>query len=221
MSNTTEAAGGALTDEAKRWDGPPLEAWRPWSPEQAAERLEGCGAAWCVVGGWAIDLALGRVTREHEDLEIGVPQAAFPRVLRHLQQQGYVLHEAADGETRRLGPGEPPRPPSHQAWVEETPERVWRLDVMLEPTEPPTWLSWRHADTRAPFDFMVAAGPIPHLKPHGVLLYKAKWMRPKDEADLANALPMLSADERAWLIEALQLAHPGHAWIQRLRSDAV
>ena len=213
--------GIALSDETKRWDGPPLEAWAPWSPEAAAERLDGCGAPWCVVGGWAIDLALGRVTRPHEDLEVGVPREAFPQVLRHLQRQGYVLHEAADGQTRRLGPDEAPQPPSHQAWVEDTAEGVWRLDVMLEPTEPPVWRCWRHADIRAPFDFMVAPGPIPHLKPHGVLLYKAKWTREKDEADLANTAPLLSSGERAWLIEALELAYPGHAWTGRLRSGAV
>jgi aminoglycoside-2''-adenylyltransferase len=207
-------------DGKKQWDGPPLEAWGPWSPREAAERLDGCGAPWCVVGGWAIDLALGRVTREHEDLEIGVPRAAFPQVRRHLEGQGLILHEAGDEETCRLAPGQAPRPDRHQTWVEDPVEQLWRLDVMLEPTEPPIWRCRRHAAIRAPFDFMVAAEPIPHLKPHGVLLYKAKWTRPKDEADLKNAAPLLSAEERAWLIDALELAHPGHAWTERLRSGA-
>jgi hypothetical protein len=210
-----------MASAEKRWDGPPLEAWRPWSPEEAARRLAGCGARWCVVGGWAIDLALGRVTREHEDLEIGLPRADFPELRRHLERQGLVLHEAGDEETLRLEPGVAPRADRYQAWVEDPGERVWRLDVMREPTEPPVWRTRRHADIHAPFDFMVAAGPIPHLKPHGVLLYKAKWTRPKDEADLANAAPQLSAGERAWLIEALALAHPGHAWIDRLREGAI
>ena len=203
----------------ERWDGPPLEAWRPWSPQEAAERLEGCGAPWCVVGGWAIDLALGRITRAHEDLEVGVPRAAFPQLRRHLEAQGYVLHEIGDEEARSLAPGEAPRLDRHQVWVEHPTETFWRLDVMLEPTAPPIWRCRRHALIQAPFDFMVASGPIPHLKPHGVLLYKAKWTRPKDEADLANTAPLLSADERAWLVEALELAHPGHVWIERLRAE--
>jgi hypothetical protein len=207
-----------LADGAKHWDGPPLEAWRAWSPEEAAERLQDCGAPWCVVGGWAIDLALGRVTREHEDLEIGVPRGAFPQVRRHLERQGFVLYEVGDGETRRLRPDDAPRPDRYQVWIEDPSETLWRLDVMQEPTEPPIWRTRRHPDIQAAFGFMVATGPIPHLKPHGVLLYKAKWMRPKDEADLANALPLLSAKERAWLVEAIELAHPGHAWTERLRS---
>jgi hypothetical protein len=210
-----------LSEGGKRWDGPPLEAWGAWSPEEAARRLDGCGAAWRVVGGWAVDLALGRVTREHEDLEISVTRGAFAHVRRHLEDQGFVLHEAGDEETWRLPPGQTPRPDRRQIWVEDAPAKLWRLDVMLEPTEPPIWGCWRHADIRAPVDFMVAAGPIPHLKPHGVLLYKAKWTRPKDEADLANAAPQLSGDERAWLIAALTLAHPGHAWIDRLREGSV
>ncbi|MFD9689695.1 hypothetical protein ACFWXO_28500, partial [Kitasatospora sp. NPDC059088] len=45
------------TDElTDRW----ADAWRP---EQAAERLGGFGASWCVAAGWALDLFLGRQTR--------------------------------------------------------------------------------------------------------------------------------------------------------------
>jgi hypothetical protein len=49
-----------------------------------------------------------------------------------------------------------------------------------------------------------------------VLLYKAKATRPKDEADLAAAAPLLTREQRDWLIEALREIHPGHAWIGAL-----
>ena len=38
------------------------------------------GTPWYVAGGWAVDLHLGRPTREHEDLEIGVPRERFAEV---------------------------------------------------------------------------------------------------------------------------------------------
>jgi hypothetical protein len=38
-----------------RWDD---ANWRAWRPEEAAERLEGLDAPWCVAAGWAIDLTL-------------------------------------------------------------------------------------------------------------------------------------------------------------------
>jgi hypothetical protein len=90
------------------------------------------------------------------------------------------------------------------------------MDVMLEPGNAETWVFRRDERMRALRAFMVAQGPIPHLKAHGALLYKAKALRPKDEADFASALPLLTREERAWLIEALSVAHPGHAWIAAL-----
>ena len=43
-------------------------------PSQVAAALgplmKGFGAPWCVAGGWALDLWLGRRTREHADLEL-------------------------------------------------------------------------------------------------------------------------------------------------------
>src|SRR5579864_7003664 len=107
----------ALPDSAKRWDGPPLEAWRAWTPPEAAQVLEGCEVRWCVVGGWAIDLSIGRETRKHEDLEIAIARGDFPMVRRHLEARGFVLHEAGDGETRRLAVERAPDPQKHQNWV--------------------------------------------------------------------------------------------------------
>jgi hypothetical protein len=52
--------------------------WDPWRPADIARLLAGVTAPWCVAGGWAIDLFLGRQTREHGDLEIAVPASAFP-----------------------------------------------------------------------------------------------------------------------------------------------
>ena len=57
-----------------------MDAWRPWHPAQVAERLTGVRTPWYVAGGWAIDLHLGGTLRDHEDLEIAVPEAAFAEI---------------------------------------------------------------------------------------------------------------------------------------------
>jgi hypothetical protein len=49
-----------------------------------------------------------------------------------------------------------------------------------------------------------------------VLLFKAKYLRDKDEIDFAKALPKLAPSERDWLKATLGQAHPGHAWRDRL-----
>jgi hypothetical protein len=57
---------------------------------------------------------------------------------------------------------------------------------------------------------------IPYLVPEIQLLYKAKGLRPKDEADFRQTLPALSLEQRDWLREALLQAHPQHPWLGRL-----
>ena len=51
--------------------------WDPWRPADVTRRLAGVTVPWYVAGGWAIDLFLGRTTREHADLEIAVPAPGF------------------------------------------------------------------------------------------------------------------------------------------------
>ncbi len=63
---------------------------------------------------------------------------------------------------------------------------------------------------------VTSEGGIPVLRPEGVLLYKAKACRPKDQADFATCLPHLSTDARAWLSEALEVVYPGHPWLRAL-----
>jgi hypothetical protein len=47
---------------------------------------------------------------------------------------------------------------------------------------------------------------------------KAKGRRDKDEVDLAAALPVLPAADREWLAATLERVHPGHPWLEIVRS---
>jgi hypothetical protein len=201
-----------------RWDGPPLEAWEPWRPDEVARRLAGVDARWCVVGGWAIDLFLGRETRAHDDLEIAVPRADFAAVRAHLA--GFALHTVREGEVRALAPDELPPLENHQNWLLDPRANAWRMDVMLEPGEADTWVYRRDESIRAPRARMVARTErgIPFLRPEAVLLFKAKRAEAKDDADLASALPSLDVPARAWLRAALARTHPGHRWLETLAS---
>ncbi|MEL6984858.1 MAG: hypothetical protein AAFO29_20685, partial [Actinomycetota bacterium] len=138
-----ERAVGELT--VRRWDGPPVEAWEAWTPWEIAERLRGLDIPWCVVGGWAIDLALGKTTREHEDLEIAVPRRDLPAIRRHLGD--FVFHVAGGGEVRRLDPSEDAPVNRHQHWILDPKADRWRVDVMAEPGDATSWV-YRRLQTR-------------------------------------------------------------------------
>lgn len=207
-----------MSQPAKHWDGPGLDAWRPWSPQQAAAMLEGAQVPWCVVGGWAIDLFLGRETRTHGDIEVAVPRPFFVQV-RAALEGAYALHAVGDGEIWRLKPGDPFPDGKHQCWVLEESAGRWRLDIMQEPGDADRWVCRRDESIGAPRNEIVhrSADGIPYLAPEAVLLFKAKYVRPKDEADFDNCLPRLSKDARNWLADALPMVHPGHPWLENLR----
>jgi len=210
---------GALPTDVTHWEGPPLEAWRAWTPHEIATLLRGVDVAWCVVGGWAIDLFLGAVTRAHGDLEVAIPRTAFRRVREHLAR--FDFYVVGDGETRLLAAGAEPPADKHQNWVVDPVENVWRVDVMLEPGDASTWVYRRDPSIRAPRAQMTATRDgMPYLKPEGTLLFKAKWSDlEKNEADLRACLPRLDAEARRWLCDALARDRPGHAWIERLSSS--
>lgn len=207
-----------MSGGAAHWDGPPLEAWEPWTPQFVSRTLEGVDVPWCVVGGWAIDLFLGRETRHHEDIEIAVPGIFFAPLRARLERR-FALHAVGDGEVLRLQPGAPFPPNKHQCWVLDEAADQWRLDVMQEPGDAQTWVFRRDERIAVPRANIVRHAPddISYLSPEAVLLFKAKGMREKDVADFTLVAPLLPPTQRAWLIDALNTVHPDHPWIAALR----
>jgi hypothetical protein len=200
-------------DDVKH-DSPGKDAWEPWTPSEVAAILNGCGAPWCVVGGWAIDLFLGRKSREHADIEIAVPRAFFPDVRKHLRE--YALFAVGNNDVRKLDRAEFPFD-KHQCWVLDEGAQKWRVDVMLEPGDQNRWVYRRNpkiTGSRSDFILRDITG-IPFLAPQAVLLFKAAG-RQKDNADFENVLPRLSADARAWLRIALA-THPTSSWVEKLQ----
>ena len=194
---------------------PSLDTWSAWTPAEVAERLRGIELPWYVAAGWAIDLFLGRNTREHEDLEIAVPQARFEELLpRFTDGEFFVVGECGAVPYASAGPL---RDANHQTWWRDD-EGWWRVDVFREPSAAGMWVSRRDDRLTLPYESLIlrTAEGIPYACPEVVLLFKAKAARPKDEMDLEAVLPHLSQQRLRWLRDALQLVHPGHRWLSRM-----
>jgi hypothetical protein len=202
-------------------DPPETSAWEAWHPSEVATLLAGCPVPWCVAAGWAVDLYLGRQTREHGDVEIAIPRNDFPVLRRWLT--GYELYAVRDGVRGRLGELDEPDPDVRQVWLCDPVVRVWRMDTFLEPGDGLTWVSHRDARITMPMaDALRRNGDgIPYLAPEIVLFTKAKHVRAKDEADLAHVLPTLDGPTRAWLADAIEMVHPEHPWVERVRRSSM
>jgi Aminoglycoside-2''-adenylyltransferase len=207
---------GWVTDGALPPGGSQLSdpIWDAWRPEQIARLLAGTAVPWYVAGGWAIDLFRGEQTREHEDLEIGIPAGSFAAVRSALA--AYEFDVVGDNHCWPVD--SPALHQMHQTWVREPATGVYRLDIFREPHDGDIWICRRENSIRLPYAQVISFTPagIPYLAAEIALLFKAKGTRPKDEVDFAGALPVLSAAQRAWLRQSLIQVHPGHPWIAML-----
>lgn len=158
---------------------------------------------WWIAGGWAIDLAAGRISRAHHDIDVMI-----------LERDEHALRSDLTGVDFRLivGPGEREEPWPTDRRLVAGPDRVRLISPKLPiPTEvicgAAVGRSWvyhrgRPGSTTRPLDTVTQRrGPIPYLAPEVVLATKLLDNRPKDDADFHTAAPHLTADQRDWLIE--------------------
>jgi hypothetical protein len=173
---------------------------------------------WCVAGGWAIDLWLGRATRAHADVEVAIfrdDQIA----LRDFLGPGWKFEIAT--------PQKQPRPwhddrqmlmlPIHEIHAVAAGGRR-RLEFLLNECDTVDWIYRRDGRVRWPKDQWTVTGAfgVPALAPHIALLYKSKNPRPQDELDLRSALPSMEPELRRWLGEAIRCSDENHPWLTSL-----
>lgn len=195
-----------------------LGPWAPWSVDRVTAVFRDVDAPWWVAGGNAIDLHLGRRTREHGDIDVLVLRRDQLAVRNHLA--GWDVH-AADppGTLRPWQVGEVLPDHIHDVWCRPGPAAPWAFQVMLDRAEGDTWIYRR--DPRIRRALVHLDGPASTaqrrvLAPEVQLLYKSKTRRPKDDADFELCLPSLSDRQRRWLSDVLHLTSPGHAWLPQL-----
>ncbi len=194
--------------------------WRPLTCEQVAALLDGATFPWWICGGHAIDLLLGRTTRAHGDVDVGVLRGDQPALFERLTR--FEVHLAKDGQLRELSSDERGRgtldPDHHGLWCRPRGESDWALEILLNDGDREEWIFRRHPALRRPLSEVIhhSEDGIPYLAPELQLLFKAKARRQRDEQDFSVALPVLDATQRDWLRGALHRAYPDHAWLDRL-----
>jgi hypothetical protein len=179
-----------------------------------ARRMQGFGAPWCVGGGWAADLFLGRLTRPHADVDLVILRGDQQRLHAHFA--AWRLQRVTKGEFADWSTDEWLDRPVHEIHA-RSPDGA-TLEFLLNDHDASEWIYRRDPAVRCPLRELIvpSRAGVPVLCPAVVLLYKAKAPRETDELDFRQLLPALPDRQRRWLRDALAHVHPSHPWIARL-----
>lgn len=190
-----------------------------YTPDKVSTLFNNYPEQWWIAGGWAIDLFLGKTTREHEDVDVAILREDELKWRSHLKNWelwpglgNNKLENMPIVLTDEL-------PPNREVlWCRPSAKSAWAFELLLNKTHDDEWLFKRDDRICKPISQigLVTESGIPYLKPEIVLLYKAKSDREKDSQDFKEVLPNLSQESRDWLTSSLQLVHPDHLWISQL-----
>jgi hypothetical protein len=190
----------------------------PFEVAAVATVLEELTVPWAVAGGWAIDLALGRVTRAHHDVDISVFRADQAALRADLASWTF---EMVRHGTRLPWPAELRlEPPVFEVYGRPLhADPTHAVEFLLEERGGEEWLYRRDPAIGRPIARVLRRGPelVSILAPEIVLLYKSKSPRATDEHDFDVGLELLDAEGRDWLRSAIATHDPGHPWVARLR----
>ena len=149
---------------------PEAQPWARLTPRDAVRLLDGLPLRWWIAGGWALDLALGRQTRTHKDVDIAVLRPDHEQLRRFLGD--WDLQIAHEGALRPWRSG-PVGPPERSVWARRTPDEAWLLDFKIELVEGDEWVYRRDPTVRRKLADMgrTTDDGIPYLEPQIVRLY--------------------------------------------------
>ncbi len=151
-------------------------------------------------------------------IDPGILRAQLPLIRAHARGR-LDLWAAFSGALKPVASDDPAALPDGcgQLWSRRSAADAWEYDILLGPGDPDEWQYKRDAGIRMPMvEALWERDGIRYLQPEIQLLYKAKGLRAKDQADFDTTLPFLDDHRRSWLADALERTIPAHPWLGRL-----
>ena len=199
-----------------------------------AAQMASFPAPWALCGGWAVDAWLGRVTREHGDVDVSVFIQDQRALFEHLRGWQLLAHDAGwqpkdndewwDGRPLLNHPAHiHGRPPEMSGGMPDrgiaTAEDGFSLDIQLDDRAGDDWILSRDPMIRVSPGNAVAESPwgLPTVVPEVLLAFKARDLRRRDKLDFQALLPRLDQRQRDWLRDAISLM--GHPWMSDLSGN--
>lgn len=192
-------------------------------------------APWALCGGWAVDAWLGRITRDHFDVDITIYSEDQGTLFDHLREWTLIPHDSLVPDSKEPWDGRELVLPAHIhaaespevafAWVNPSaadPDGL-KLDLELNKASEDGWVL--HPEPRVVYPREAAFAPsrwgMPAVVPAILAFYKAtayfdnpafSGRRPHDETDFRLLWGMLDRDSQRWLRDAVATVRPEHPW---------
>jgi hypothetical protein len=179
-----------------------------------ADFMDGFPAPWFIAGGWAIDLFVGRTTREHQRLSIAALREDHLALREHFE--GWTVLVQQGGLTTDWPPGETLPPPVVAGRAQRPKGDPATIRFHLHPSGHGRWLWMRDRMIGLPLSRLGGRTPegYPFLAPEIVLLEKSLSKGKKHEQDFRVALGSMSGQSKIWLRDALRTVDPAHPWLE-------
>src|SRR5712692_812859 len=101
----------------------------PVSPEEIGKLFARFSRPWWIAGGWALDLFLGRRTRDHADIEVALLRDDQVAVREHLVD--WELRYAKDHELHAWPDNSRLELPIHELWGRRRGRSSWEVELLL------------------------------------------------------------------------------------------
>ncbi len=174
---------------------------------------------WFMCGGWAIDLYLGEVTREHKDVDVAIWRQDQLAMQHYLTKRGWTIEVAGGGQLMPWATGEFIELPKHNVWCKHPAHDPDFVEILFNEQDEDSFLFRRNLAIKRPLAkaLLQSDQGFSYLAPEIVLLYKAgQPAEPQNQADFMATLGQLSDESRAWLKTSLAIMDREHPWLTNL-----
>lgn len=170
------------------------------------EKMDKFGFPWFFAGGWAIDLFLGRETRAHGDIEIGIYRKNQMQLCRFFSKswKQFVDNRNYTGKRERHEwTKEYLRLPIHELYIDLG---GLEIEVQLNEKDDSNWIYRRDPKIQLEETKVIRFHEldIPYLCPEIVCLCKTRHMEDEDKTDIALALAKMDEAQKTWLFESIK-----------------
>ncbi|WP_179862773.1 nucleotidyltransferase domain-containing protein [Bacillus pseudomycoides] len=170
---------------------------------------------WFIAGGWSIDLGIGKITREHEDIDICIFRENAQEVLNYFNDWDSYVAIPGEGRLEPCLTINDLKLPRYGLHLHKGRDFI---EILLTDRNEDKILFRKNPSISMNCNQFVREDILGRkfVAPEWQLLFKAKEGRIKDEEDFKSYLPFMDKEQKLWLSSALKEQIPSSSWIEKL-----